>query len=335
VKEPKIDYQRLSALLEGGVSDREREELLAQLAASGDDFEAYTDTVEILMAVEEEERAAAAQKEDAGAGAAAEPHVSTAGAPPEGVTPLRRPERGPRMARRWPLALAASIAMIGLVTTLTLRVGGYGAAHPVKLAARADTAGARLPEGLDTPGPGIRGEPGSATGNADAVQAGAILVNLAVAARASDTTAVQRLATRLSDAYFPGESPGRPLKRMAADPGASLDALNALLDQATDQLAGTLDRNSLELGMWLQSARLAAYYQNEDFFDGRASNVMLGRAERLARGNATTRAAVDGVRTALPANTPQQWRALQASLGMLLTELAREELLRTPDQLPM
>lgn len=305
-----MDYERLSALLEGRVSGPEREALLAQLAASTDDFEAYTDTVEILMAVEEGEDARATAAENAAAGAV-----------PEGVTPLRRPERGRRVARGW--LLAACVATIALVSTLVLRGRGYAGAYPVQLAERADTGGAPLPEGLTAPWSTSRGEPGSARGDADAVRAGAMLLDLAVAVRARDTAEIQALAVQLRDRYDPGARSDTPLGRIAAHPRAPGDSLNALLVHATNRLASTLDSNdALELGLWLQGARLAAHYRNAEFFGEGDAGVMLERAERLARGNPNARAAVDSVGAALPASAPQRWDALQASLAVLLREIA-------------
>ena len=53
--EPIKDDERLSALVEGRVAGPEREELLAHLSTSEDDYEVFTDTVEILSALEEED----------------------------------------------------------------------------------------------------------------------------------------------------------------------------------------------------------------------------------------------------------------------------------------
>ncbi|HEX5869668.1 MAG TPA: zf-HC2 domain-containing protein, partial [Longimicrobium sp.] len=65
MKEHRKDDERLSALLQGQLSGPERDELLAHLAASDDDYEVFNDAVEILGALEEQDARTAAAEEPA------------------------------------------------------------------------------------------------------------------------------------------------------------------------------------------------------------------------------------------------------------------------------
>lgn len=307
MKEPNKDDERLSALLEGKVQGEQREELLAHLARNENDYAVFASTGAVLRALEEEDARAAAA-----AGQAAEPARAD-------VIPLRPRSRAPRLPGRW-LALAASIATIALASTLTLRTRAYPGALPVHLAVRADTAGTGLPVDLVQPWSTGRG-PGTDPETVESVRAGVMLTNLALAARAGDTGEIRALAAQLG-VYDPGASPDTPLPLMAADPTPSPDSLNVLLNQAADRLGSELDRKRVEFGAWAQAARVAARQRNGAFFDDDATDVMLGRAERMSR-NASARAAVDGVRAALPANAPPRWDTLRTHLDALLSELTR------------
>lgn len=300
VKKPNEDDERLSALLDGRVQGQQREELLAHLSANEDDYAVFTSTAAALRALEEEDaRAAGKEQED--------------------VIPLRRPSRGPWLPMR-SLAVAASIATIALVGTLTLRTSGAGAGDPVQLAERAGPQG--LPAGWDrTPWSGVRGS-GSASPDQEAVRAGAMLVQLAAAAQVGDTAAVRLLAQQLNERYGRGTGAGTSLRRIADRSDTSPDSLTALIGQATDRLARGLGPKPLELGAWVEAARLAAKHQRDEFFDDGASRGMLRRAERLEDDDAAVGAAVDRVRDALRVDRPSRWAALENSLTALLIEIA-------------
>lgn len=298
MKDPKKTDEQLSALFEGRLHGPEREALMAHLAASDDDFEVFTDTAEILMAVEEDDARAAAETQ-------------------EGIIPLRRPARGPRLPSR-ALAMAASIAAVALVSTFALRTRPSPAGAPVLLAERLSREGA-------PPADWEKGAVGSSSrgsSTAGAVSTGAKLTDLAVAIRAGDIRTVQTLATQLRDITEPGASAGTPLGRIVADPDAPTDSLNALLEQATDRVISLFDRKPVEFGAWAEAARIAAKARNDAFFRDDATDGMLGRADRIADDNEQARAAVDSVRALLPKGAPTQWEALEKSIANMLRELA-------------
>jgi hypothetical protein len=300
VKKPNQDDERLSALLEGRVQGQPREELLAHLSANEEDYAVFTSTASALRVLEEEDARAAAGAH-------------------QGVIPLRRTAPGPRVPPRW-LAMAASIAAVALVSALALWSRGSGAGDPVRLAAR---AGQGLPANWNlAPWPAVRGS-GSASPDQDAVRAGAMLMQLAIAAQAGDTTNVGRLARQLNERYGRGAGAGVPLARIADHPGAPSDSLAELIGRATDRLGRSLERRKqLELGAWVEAARLAAKHQNDEFFRGRATRGMLLRAARLGDDDAAARQAVDRVRADLGVNGPSRWAALEKSLTTLLIEIA-------------
>jgi len=303
VKKPNEDDERLSALLDGRVQGQQREELLAHLAANEDDYAVFTSTASALRALEEEDARAAAAKQ-------------------EGVIPLRRPARGPALPLRW-LALAASVATIALIGSLTVWSRGSWVGDPVRWAAHAAPQG--LPEKWNRAPWSVRGS-GNRPHDEDAVRAGAMLVQLASAAQAGDTASVYLLARQLAERYGRGTDADAPLRRIAARPGAPADSLAELIVQARDGLA-RLGRKPLEMGSWAEAARLAARNRNDEFFrDGdrinRVTRGMLRRATRLAGDDAAAHAAVKDVSAALSGDQPLRWEALEQSLTTLLTEIA-------------
>jgi hypothetical protein len=296
VKEPREDDERLSALLEGRVEGRQREDMLAHLAAADEDYEVFTDTAAVLRALEEEDARAR-----------------------RGPVPPSMRKRG--WVRTAAYAVSAVVVLLAIGWALRER-GGSAGASPLQLAMRVDEAGDGLPAQWERPTPAgaMRGTGGSAERDARAVYAGAMLVDLAVAARAGDTEQTQVLIQQIIRRYDPGASASTPLRRIRADLPA--DSLNALLEQATARLISRLDRKPLELGAWIEAARLAAREKDAGFFLEDGTGDMLGRAEHYARGNADAEAAVTQVQAALPPGGTPRWEALAASLHALLSQLS-------------
>ena len=300
MKEPREDDERLSALLEGRVEGRQRDDLLAHLSAADDDYEVFTDTAAVLRALEDEDAR------------------------------VRRPARTPSMARggwRAP-SLRTAVAVTGtmvllLALGLALQGRATAARGPLQLALLADPDTQGLGDLAPwTPRSPMRGAGGRAARDARAVRAGAMLLDLAVAARAGDTAQTRRVAERLIGQFDPGASPDTPLRRIEARPHEPADTLGALVQGATERLVKFLERKPLELGAWAEAARLAAHARNAGFFEDGRSRGMLNRAKRLARGDAGARAAVERVRAYLPAaNEAPRWGELATSLDALLHEL--------------
>jgi hypothetical protein len=298
VKEPNEDDERLAALLEGRVQGGQREDMLSRLAAADDDYEVFAGTAGVLRALEEEDARA------------------------------RRPARIPSMARggwRAP-SLRTTVVLTGtMVLLLALGLVWKGRSpslartpQQLALAAYPSTQGLSGDWAVPAPSGMVRGARSSAERNARAVYNGALLVDLSVAIRTRDTAQIRVLARQLHARVERGVD-GTPLRRIADHPDASADSLNALLDQA---VAGVKDpREPLELGAWLEAARLAANQRNAVFFADGSGQGMLRRARSLARGDRAARA-VTRVREALPEGSAPRWDTLEADLGKLLSALS-------------
>lgn len=299
MKEPREDDERLSALLEGRVEGRQREEMLAHLAAADDDYEVFTNTAAVLRALEEQD-----------ARPLAPPSTRRGG--------WRKP------AFRTAMAVTGAVVLLLAVGLLFRGRGAWSEDVPLQLAMRADVDAEGLPGGWTdrTPWNRVRGTGAEGAENhARAVKAGAMLVDLSVAARARDADNVRLVALQMIDAFEPGANPGTPLPRIGTRPEAPVDSLNALLAKATERLADRLDRKSLELGAWLEAARLAAARRNSDFFQDGAGEGMLRRAGRAAPGDGRVEAATEAVRLALPRNGSADWDTLGDRIETLLSAL--------------
>ncbi|HEU4885229.1 MAG TPA: hypothetical protein VFT45_23405 [Longimicrobium sp.] len=293
MKEPNEDDERLAALLEGRVQANQREDMLARLAAADDDYEVFAGTAGVLRALEEED---------------------ARGRPP------RVPSMGRGGWRRTTIAVTGTVVLL-----LVLGVVWKGRAPsltrtPQQLALAAYPSAQGLPPEwrVPTPSNGVRGARTSAERKARAVYNGALLVDLSIAIRTRDTARTRELAGRLHASVDRGVD-GTALHRIAEHPGAPADSLSALLEQA---MAGVKDpRGPLELGAWLEAARLAANQRNADFFADGGSEGMLRRAKGLARDERAAQA-VRRVRDALPAGSAPRWDRLENDLATLLARLS-------------
>ncbi|HEX2076136.1 MAG TPA: hypothetical protein VHG08_00455 [Longimicrobium sp.] len=293
MNEPRNDDERLSALIEGRVGGRQRDALLAHLSAADDDYAVFTDTAAVLQALEDEDA-------------------------PGGRVVALFPRPWVRGA-----ALAAAAAGIVLVSSLALRDRAPAGAQPVQLAALVDPAGQGLPQewaGRSRWYSARGGSPADA-GDVEAVRAGALMADLAVAVQGRDAADTRLLAEQVRNRWEPGAGGETPLRQIAARAGAPPESLNGLLQEATDRLAGRLGSEALQVGAWTEAALLAAHGRNEAFFREGTTRAMLARAERLA-GDDAARAALARVRAALPEEGAPRWESLEKELDTLLRELA-------------
>lgn len=312
MKEPTNADERIAALLDGRLDPREREALLAELAASDDDYDVFADTAALLRELEETEGEAAPAPDP----------------PPADVVPLR-----PRAARRgaggrW-MALAAVLAALALTPVLVSRLAAPSAGDPVRLAARLEAGGAGLPEGwTGRPRWGLTRGSGGGEGLALeplSAHLGALQVDLAVAARARDSAATAELARKI-DGLLPGLSASgqaseafQEVERRAGEPP---ERLEPLLEQGAEGIAAVGAEPFLEMGAWTEAARLAVVQQNAAFFRDRASRAMPARAAGDAALSPEARAAAAQVREALRAGGAPDWEVLGEALNALLNALA-------------
>ncbi|HEX8358925.1 MAG TPA: hypothetical protein VF613_02325 [Longimicrobium sp.] len=322
MSDQETDDERLAAFLDGRLDAGRRQEMLARFTASAEEREALAVTADILRELEEEDAEAAALA------LGEEGHDA-------GVIPLhtRRPAPGtevrPARARiiRW-IALAAVLAGVALVAGRALQDRGSVAGEPVRLAARLEHADEGLPAGWTErrPWTSVRGEGSAPTAGeqrARSARAGAMLVDLSVAAQARDTAATRVLATQLAARFDPRGGRTGALRRIADGAGGDPERLRPLIGEATERIAGGLDADALRLGAWTEAAGLAAARRDAAFFRDRATRRTLDQAGRLTQADPAANAALQRVRLLAPADPPR-WDALAPAIDALAREIATE-----------
>jgi hypothetical protein len=240
---PQVDAEKLAALLDGRLSERERAAVLAQLAGSPELRETYADAIAAL-------------------GAAA-----TAGSP---VVPIESRVR----RRRWaPIAawvgLAAVLAGVVLLPAVRGRLRPSGPGAPGDFVELLREPGAPLPAGWDTPAwSSTRGPSDPLTPEARAARIGARLVDLEVAIAARDSAA-GRIAQELVF-LLEGAPAGAPVAAMfrevAGQVGAPSAELMRKLDQASAAATDLAGAELVRLGAWAEAARIAAGKGDAAFF---------------------------------------------------------------------
>ncbi|HEU4455833.1 MAG TPA: hypothetical protein VFR81_22400 [Longimicrobium sp.] len=309
---------RLAALHDREVDDREEEddgegEAVRRELASADPE---------LLAAYAEAVAIAREHREADLAAAPPAHAGAAGTP---VTPLRPRERAGGWRRppaRW-IALAAVLAAVALVPLL--RRGGPSSPDAGRFAALLQERGSGLPDDWSHRVGGTRGGGGEvAADTALAVELGALLLDLEVAAHAREGEETARLAGAVAErlASVSGSGPVaavyRDIERSAEGPPEVLDDL---LKTGREGVAAYFDDGLVEMGSWIEAARLAAHGRDAGFFASRESRNAL---EELAEGRSldpAARAAADRVRAALPPGGPPAWPVLREALDDLMKEL--------------
>jgi hypothetical protein len=298
---PTIDPERMAALLDGRVDAREREALMAELAASGEDLEVFADAVAVM----------------------GETGGAVADAPPDaGVIPLH-----PRRAAvwRWLPAVAAAAVLVMLAPWLADRLRSDAPVDPARLALLLERADAGLPEGWNRhPWTATRGAGDPLTGETRAVRLGAHLLTLELAARAGDPEAGQiaaEVGALLDDVA--GGGPAAAVYRQVArevDEGRAPEP--ALLRDGWEAASALVDAQMLGVGAWLEAARVAAAGRDAAFFRADDSRRALDRVEARLRAEGMEPAEAQRVRRALLETDPPEWSALEFELTVALARLA-------------
>jgi hypothetical protein len=311
--------ERLAALLDGRLDAHRRDELLTELAASEDDFDAYADAVAITAELE----GAAAEAPPVRAVSDASPTQAVPDAPPihadPGVTPIdAAPSRRRGIAPRW-LALAAVLAGVALAPWLLTRFAGERGGL-VAVEARA------LPAGWDASPWGVtRGAGDGLTDDARAVRLGARLVDVELAVRGRDpATAQLATETAILLEQIPAASPAAGIYRqLAGRAGEPAERLEPLLAQGRELVPQMADEERVKLGAWLESARIAAATRDREFFASRTNRSRLKRMAGDAGLPPSARSAAERIRIALEASSDQDWGLLERELVALLRSLGR------------
>jgi len=262
----------------------------------------------VLRELEEEDAEAA----DAPAAGAPAP-LAAVPAPPSTRAPLwRRPSR-------W-ASLASGLAALGIAGLWLSRGLIATPGDPLAVADQVEQSGHGLPPGWRSVDlvSGPRGKGSDASSAAKAAHAGALLVDVALAARAGDSAAVREYA---QDARGLEEIPvGSPVVRIVNAPAAPAESIAALVGQAAERFGKRLGWPELRLGAWTEGARIAAHRHDAAYFRSSRARTALKSAADLVHGDATALAAVERVR-AVSQSEPVDWNALSAALDALLKEL--------------
>jgi len=291
-----VDTERIAALLDGRLDERQRAEVLAELASSEEAFEAFVD-------------AAAVAPELTLRG-------SQAGVGEQRPRRHRNGWRGPR--GRW-LALAAVLAGIAIAPWSWSKLGRPDARSSEQFAVLLADAGTGLPKGWEgQPWSTMRGSSDGLAPHARAIRLGARLVDLELAARAGDRPTTGATATDiavLAEGLPAGGVVGalhRDIARRAGEPASRLAPASLAAGRvAAARLAG---EDLVTLGVWLEAARIAAARRNADFFRGEHGRALLARSASDVGWGEPARQALERVGAAMPAGRAPEWGALEQAL---------------------
>jgi hypothetical protein len=307
VNEPVIDDARLAALLDGRLDAAEREQALARIADSDDDYQVFADAAAILR--EHEAQGAAAVPE--------EPQPEPPVAEETRVIPLRR------RVRAWPTAAWGALAAVLVAVALipVLRARGGDPYDPARLAAGVNDGQARLPAGWVSASRwrvnrGVEDPAYEARG----ARAGALLVDLEVAVRTRNAAATDTVVADLRRTIRGVGYGLDTYEQIASHAGDRPERLSGLLKDAREDIRSLLPPPYVDAGAWTEAALLAAHGRDEAFFRRRESRAEIGRIAGLPLGG-EGKAAAERVRVALAAKSAPDWAALKDDLGKILYAL--------------
>ncbi|HET7457830.1 MAG TPA: hypothetical protein VFJ74_09255 [Gemmatimonadaceae bacterium] len=309
---PAVDAERIAALLDGRLDERQRAALLKEIDADPSAFEPFVDAIAVLRELDAEQRQ---ERPPAG------------GAVP---TDIRRlPWRVSRFGGWMAIAAALLIAVAGpFLWRARTSGGGSGRAFddPMQLAARLEPAAAVSANDWRASAWDERrgaGAPLSVRGRA--VRIGARVVDLELLARASDSSAARvalEIASLLED--IPAASgAAHAYDALAQSPGGvgAPEGRRRALHSAEQ----VTDVRDVRAGAWLEAARVAASRRDTAFFRAPGTSPAAAELVRLA-GDAAAAPAAREAATRLEsavAAPALDWPALTAALDDLLRELAR------------
>lgn len=330
MNDPAMDPQRIAAMLDGRLDAADRQRLIEELAASDDALGAYADAAAVLRELERdgviEPRATDAES----AATAPAPPFAARAQRPTTVTPLAgAPGRKRTTSRgrivRW-AALAAGIVVMIAAPVLWQRSrsdaripaepGGV-VSYVAFLAADARAAG--LPPGWDgTPWGSTRGAGDPLTPEERGVRIGARLTDLELAAASGDSASARAIAREV--AALLEEVPGAGAAGSTYRAFAASAADRQALARARRDAALVAGEDDVALGLWLETARVAAARRDTAYFRAPGSRAARARGSRAVQALApASMARLDSAladpRGAAWADAERELTALLATLG--------------------
>lgn len=288
--------ERIAALLDGRLDAAQRAEVLAQIEASPEAFEAYADAVAVLRELEGDRAVEATP-----------------------AVVRQRRWRGIRTVG-YPLAIAAGLL---LVFVLARGPGGGTALLPAPHAVVAAESFSPSDAGTlaaGVPWSELRSGDATLPARARAVRIGARIADLGWRARAQDSAAsavALQIAAALDDVPAGAVAAGA-YRSLASQPPSALSE-DALV-RAARFAAEVTDAGALRAGAWLAVARRAAQRQDTAFFT-RFEARAIARSLSALGGPAQMASLVTDLERALSAPRPD-WAALGEAVEALLRELA-------------
>ncbi len=286
MSQPVIDPERLAALLDGRLGGAERSELLKQLAASDSALEAYADAAAVVSELQT--------------------------GPTHWLTPMR-----------W-MAIAAVLAGLALAPWLWMRMRPANRDDPGRFVALLASPAGGMPAGWNAdPWGSVRGSDQPLTAGARAARLGARLTDLALAVQRRDSAA-GTLAADIGALLetVPAAGPvGAMYHDIGTRAGAAPSDLAPLLTQAGSAAARLAGADLVQLGAWVEAARVAAAAQDAAFFDSPQSRRMLTRAGTLTGLTEPARSLISRLQAELTAEPTPEWSALGRDLTELLGAL--------------
>lgn len=295
---PELDPETLAALIEGRLDPARRAELLARLDVSQEDLQVLA---------------------DASAGLGATSPAADGEVPRIGTASPRAASR--LSPRAWGgLIGIAAVLLVGPLVLARWRAA-VGARDGAALLVQGIPVG--LPPGWDDhPWPTTRGAGTPLPATAARVRLGARMTDLSLALRGRDLAAARYAtdaAALLDD--IPAAGPVAAMYRdVARQAAVAPGAVQHTLQRANEAARRLPDAELIELGAWLEAARVAAADHDAAFFASEATHRALAGVQTSMRVPAVARAAVDGiVRDAT--SSPPRWDLVQGTATSVLAQL--------------
>jgi hypothetical protein len=297
VKESRVDAERLAALLDGRLGERERAEVLAELAASDEAYEAYADALAVARELEGERGASA-------------------------VIPLDpRRARWRRGGSRGLWVALAAAGLVGIAVLPWLRSDRDAADSPTGVVAILTDR--TLPASWDgAPWATTRGAGDPRSDAARAARLGARLVDFELAARAHDPRA-RALAgdvARLLDGVPRGPIVATLYRAVSSGAVDPRDSLALLLERGRAAARGASESH-YTLGAWAEAGRVAAAHGDGGYFKALARGDALSAALGSSDVSPEARALVERVRAAAASSGAPDLGAVRRDLDELLAVL--------------
>lgn len=292
------EAERIAALLDGRLEERERADLLAHLATSDDAYEAFVD-------------AAAVTRELEGGESGTDNVISL---------PAIRRAPGRWTSRTGWFALAAVIAGVAVLPFLqtSIREPQYG--DPGRFVGMLKSDDAGLPPGWNgRPWTTTRGASDPLTPRARAVRLGARLVDLELGVRAQDSSVAvlaAEIAALLEDIPASGAVAAtyRDFQKSRAERPMELQST---LEQGRVGVARLAGEEPVEWGAWLEGARISLARGDVEYIESRASRALLRRVSARNDFNPLGRAAIDRVLEAATAGVRDRDRVSEDLTSLL------------------